>query len=149
MSLTPHGPGFSFLDTFATRVPEKRGHGTKWLDPAMPFFADHFPGQPLMPGVLLVECGAQAAGALWGALLGAAAPIPFVLAQVVQFKLLQPVLPGQTLAIEAALENELGSLAQFAVALTVGEREVARGRIVLGRMPEADAPRPSATERPS
>jgi len=147
MSLTPHGPGFSFLDSFAASLPEKRGHGTKWLDPAMPFFADHFPGQPLMPGVLLVECGAQAAGALWGALRGEPEPVPFALAQVVQFKLLQPVLPGQTLTIDAALENELGSLAQFAVALTVGEREVARGRIVLGMMPES--PRPSATERPS
>ncbi len=88
-----------------------------------------------MPGVLLVECGAQAAGALWGAARGEAAPVPFALAQIVQFKIVRAVLPGQTIEVEAVLENELGSLAQFSVALTVEQTEVARGRIVLGRVP--------------
>ena len=63
MSLTPHGPGFSFLDSFEILEPGKRGRGRKWLNPKLAFFADHFPGNPLMPGVLLVECAAQAAGA--------------------------------------------------------------------------------------
>ena len=53
MMLTPHGPGFSFLDTLAVVEPGKRARGTKWLDPKSAFFADHFPGNPLMPGVLL------------------------------------------------------------------------------------------------
>src|ERR1039457_2659280 len=65
MSLTPHGPGFSFIDSFEIIESQKRGRGRKWLDPAAPFFADHFPGNPLMPGVLLIECAAQAAGVLW------------------------------------------------------------------------------------
>ncbi len=133
MSLTPHGPGFSFLDAFAITVAGKEGRGRKWLDPALPFFADHFPGQPLMPGVLLIECAAQTAGSLWASMLATDAPKHFVLAQVVQFKLQQSVLPGETLEAEVVLENSLGQLAQFTVTLRVKENEVARGRLVLSR----------------
>jgi 3-hydroxyacyl-[acyl-carrier-protein] dehydratase len=131
MSLTPHGPGFSFLDEFAVTEPGKRGTGRKFLDPALPFFADHFPGEPLMPAVLLIEAAAQAAGALWASTLAAEAPKRFALAQVVQFKVLAPVRPGVTVETDVAIELSLGALAQFSATLRVGADEVARGRIVL------------------
>ena len=133
MSLTPHGPGFSFLDSFAVTVPGKQGLGKKWLDPQLPFFSDHFPGRPLMPGVLLIECAAQAAGALWASILSDAAPRAFILAQVLQFKIQQTVPPGAMLETGVMLENTFDSLAQFAVTLRVAENEIARGRLVLAR----------------
>ena len=130
-SLTPHGKGFSFLDSFVVESPES-GKGTKWLDPKLAFFEDHFPGQPLMPAVLLIECAAQAAGALWASRQGTEAPVHFVLAQVLQFKILRPVLPGETISSQVTLMTALGPLAQFEAVLSVGQVEVARGRIVLG-----------------
>ena len=131
MSLTPHGSGFSFLDAFAVTEPGRRGEGRKWLDPRLPFFADHFPGEPLMPGVLLIETAAQAAGALWASTLSGGGPSRFVLAQIVQFKILQPVRPDETVITHVTLDHLLGSLAQFSVVLTVNQAEVARGRLVL------------------
>jgi len=131
-SLTPHGEGFSFLDTFVLSSSPQSGHGTKWLDPKLAFFQDHFPGKPLMPAVLLIECAAQAAGALWASIQGSQAPAHFVLAQVLQFKVLCPVLPGETIKSHITLTTSLGNLAQFDAVLSVGESEVARGRIVLG-----------------
>ena len=132
MSLTPHGPGFSFLDGFEVLEAGREGRGWKWLDPELGFFPDHFPGAPLMPGVLLIECGAQASGALWASVLGEGAPHAFVLAQVLQFRVQRAVRPGETVETKVVLENQLGGLAQFSMTLNVGESEVARGRIVLG-----------------
>jgi len=131
-SPTPHGKGFSFLDAFEVAEDLRQGRGTKWLDPELPFFADHFPGKPLMPAVLLIECAAQAAGALWASVGGATAPAHFVLAQVLQFKILRSVLPGEKVETVVALENSFGHLAQFTAVLSVNEVEVARGKIVLG-----------------
>ena len=127
MSLTPHGPGFSFLDSFEILEERKRGRGSKWLDPKAPFFADHFPGNPLMPGVLLVECAAQAAGVLWQQ------PGAAYLAAVRDFRFRKPVLPGQTLQIDVTLEKEMSGFAQFEAILRVDETVVAQGRVMLSR----------------
>ena len=127
MSLTPHGPGFSFLDSFEILESGKRGRGRKWLNPKLAFFADHFPGNPLMPGVLLVECAAQAAGVLWQP------PGAAFLAGVSRFRFRKPVLPGQTLEIEVTLEKELGAFAQFDAVLRVDETVVAQGAVMLSR----------------
>jgi 3-hydroxyacyl-[acyl-carrier-protein] dehydratase len=131
MNRTPHGPGFSFLDEFTVTDPGRCGRGLKFLDPALPFFADHFPGEPLMPAVLLIEAAAQAAGALWASMLAADAPKRFALAQVAQFKVLRPVRPGATIETNVTLDQRLGPLAQFSVTLRVGADEVALGRLVL------------------
>jgi 3-hydroxyacyl-[acyl-carrier-protein] dehydratase len=133
MSLTPHGPGFAFLDAFEVTVAGSEGRGRKWLDPKLSFFTDHFPGQPLMPGVLLIECAAQTAGALWASTLASDAPAHFTLAQIAQFKLQQPVHPGDTVETHVTLDKVFGQLAQFDVTLHVGEQEIARGRVVLSQ----------------
>jgi 3-hydroxyacyl-[acyl-carrier-protein] dehydratase len=127
MSLTPHGPGFTFLDSFEILEPGQRGRGRKWLNPAAPFFADHFPGNPIMPGVLLVECAAQAAGVLWQQSGGA------YLAAVSQFRFRKPVLPDQTLEIEVTLEKEMGAFAQFDAVLRVGPTVMSQGKVTLSR----------------
>lgn len=130
---TPHGSGFSFIDQFTLSDAKDSLIAKKWLDPAMPFFADHFPNNPLMPGVLLIECAAQACGILWSALTPDDSNTLTMLAQVQQFKIKQSAFPNQTLEIHAALQRDFGTLAQFAVTLSFEKNELAAGVLILGR----------------
>ena len=131
MSLTPHGPGFSFVDSIEIISENHKLIAQKWLDPNLAFFKDHFPEKPLMPGVLLIEAAAQAAGALWGNKQSASKPPHYKLAQVLEFRLTQAVFPSQNLVIKIELEKEFGALAQFSAQIFVENKEVARGKLVL------------------
>jgi 3-hydroxyacyl-[acyl-carrier-protein] dehydratase len=129
--LIPHGPGFRFIERFEA---QDRTSGTGWMTLAasLPFFADHFPGRPLMPAVLLVECAAQTAGVLW--MHDTSHPdTPLFLAGVDQFRILGPVAPGETLVTSVNLVKEFGALAQFESESHVGDRLVARGRFMMSR----------------
>jgi 3-hydroxymyristoyl/3-hydroxydecanoyl-(acyl carrier protein) dehydratase len=129
--LTPHGPGFRFIDRFEKTGPAK-GMGWKFLDPTAGFFTDHFPGNPLMPAVLVVECAAQAAGVL---LMGDGKnpTTPVFLASIDQFRILTPISPGETLETKVLLEKEFGPLAICAIECSASGRAVARGKITLSR----------------
>jgi 3-hydroxymyristoyl/3-hydroxydecanoyl-(acyl carrier protein) dehydratase len=129
--LTPHGPGFRFVDRFERTGPAS-GSGWKHLTGSESFFADHFPGEPLMPGVLLVECAAQAAGILWMEDKGTPTA-PLFLASVDQFRIISSVLPGETVEARVTMGREFGSLAQVEAECLVGERIVAKGRLILSR----------------
>src|SRR5947209_9823239 len=58
----PHGPEFRFVDRLLSLEPGQCGAGEYTVRGDEPFLRGHFPGQPLMPGVLLVEAAAQLAG---------------------------------------------------------------------------------------
>lgn len=137
--LTPHGPGFRFVDRFE-RTGESTGTGWKHLSGDEPFFADHFPGHPLMPGVLLVECAAQTAGILW--MEGKPLPRPPVfLASIDRFRILSPVHPGETVETRVTLGREFGSLVQIGTECLSGERLVARGELLLSMAINGDSVR--------
>jgi len=95
------------------------------------FFAGHFPHQPVMPGVLILESLAQAAG-IW---LLKTAPDPRALEiRVVGFddaKFRRPVVPGDQLRLEVQLERRRGDLARFRGSVRVGDARAAEARLLL------------------
>ena len=104
------------------------------------FFAGHFPGQPVMPGVLILESLAQAAG-IW--LLKTAADPRAVEIRVVGFddtKFRRPVVPGDQLRLEVRLEQRRGELARFRGDVRVGEARAAEARLLLqvATLPQAE-----------
>ena len=102
------------------------------------FFRGHFPGNPMLPGVLITEALAQTSGLLMGLTLrekktsGQNSPAGFILTTI-DMKFLLPVAPGSTLRMTSTLKKKFGNLYRFSVAGTVSEKIVAKGILSLGR----------------
>ena len=80
-----------------------------------PFFAGHFPGRPIMPGVLIVEALAQAAGVLAVESLGLAGSGKLVYFMAIESaKFRAPVEPGVLLRLEAAFVQKRARVCKFA-----------------------------------
>lgn len=130
-ALTPHGPGFRFVDRFEMSSADS-GIAWKTFNGTEPFFADHFPDNPLLPAVLLVECVAQAAGIL--CMRESSKHLePMFLASIDQFRVIAAVYPGDTLKSNVAIVKTFGHLVQIEAECHVEDKAVARGRLMLSR----------------
>jgi UDP-3-O-[3-hydroxymyristoyl] N-acetylglucosamine deacetylase/3-hydroxyacyl-[acyl-carrier-protein] dehydratase len=102
MRLLPHRPPFLMVDRIVSIEGENKATGVKCLSMNEWYFAGHFPGHPVMPGVLQVEAMAQVGSILLLRRPGNAGRIGyFMSADNVKFR--KPVVPGDTLFIEVEL----------------------------------------------
>lgn len=108
----PHGPEFRFLDRLVSLEPGKMGQGEYQVRGDEPFLRGHFPGQPLFPGVLLIEAAAQLAGTVAQS-DPQIAPLPGMkLTALRNVKILGSAAPGQLIQIQAHITGRLGNLVQ-------------------------------------
>ena len=101
MSFLPHGYPFLLIDRILEIEPGKRIVGIKNVTYNEPYFPGHFPGRPIMPGVLIVEAMAQTAGVLAFKSIpeeGQRRPVLFLGLDNVRFR--KPVVPGDQLRME-------------------------------------------------
>lgn len=127
----PHGPAFRFVDSLTRLDPGKSAIGTYVLRGDEAFLAGHFPGQPILPAVIMVEAIAQVAGV---ALQSdpAIPPLPDLrLTAIRSVKILGTAVPGETLHIEAEVQGRMGNLVQALGRVRVGERIIAEGQVTL------------------
>jgi 3-hydroxyacyl-[acyl-carrier-protein] dehydratase len=97
--------------------------GIKTVSRSEDFFTDHFPGQPVMPGALLVECMAQAGTALLE--LSQDLRVKALLTMVDRAKFKTPVRPGDTLSVDVTLQSTDGAWARVDGVIRVQNRVVA------------------------
>jgi 3-hydroxyacyl-[acyl-carrier-protein] dehydratase len=106
----PHRPPFLFIDRII-EVGEERAVAERQIRAEEPHFEGHYPGNPLMPGVLLCEAVFQTAAVYmmnrFGGEAEGAPPKTPVLARIVSAKFKQMVRPGDTIRIEATFKETL------------------------------------------
>jgi 3-hydroxyacyl-[acyl-carrier-protein] dehydratase len=127
----PHRPPFVFVREVVACDPGKSVEARTSFDADDPMFAGHFPGNPIVPGVILTEALAQAAG------IAAASGFPerarplFLLSAIRTMKFLQAVRPGDQVDLHAEKIAATERLLQFQVAATVKGNVAAEGQVVL------------------
>jgi beta-hydroxyacyl-ACP dehydratase FabZ len=132
MNLLPHRYPFLLIDRILEFEPGKRVVGLKNVTINEPFFQGHFPGHPIMPGVLLLEAMAQTGGVL------ALKSIPEeeVSKKVLYFmsidkaKFRKPVTPGDQVRFELTMIRERGAVKSFKAVATVDGAVVAESEMM-------------------
>ena len=127
LGLLPHRYPFLLIDR-VLELTDDRVLCLKNVTINEPFFQGHFPGHPVMPGVLIVEAMAQAAGLLTqisSRLKGNTGSPLFYLAKVDNARFNAPVVPGDQLRLEVTLKRLLRSMGLFEARTMVGDKEVA------------------------
>jgi 3-hydroxyacyl-[acyl-carrier-protein] dehydratase len=114
MALLPHRYPMLLVDRVVSLVPDQRIHAVKAVSINEPFFAGHFPGRPIMPGVLIVEALAQAAGVLAIESMGLADAGKLVYFMAIEgAKFRKPVEPGCLLDLHVEIVQAKRTICKF------------------------------------
>lgn len=137
--ILPHRYPFLLVDRVLSVEPGKGVVAIKNVSVNEPFFQGHFPGHPIVPGVLLVEAMAQAAGVLIyqtdPARIGSRL---FYLAALDNVKFRRPVVPGDQVRLEIEVLRRRSPLWRFQGKALVGEALAAEAEITIS---ETEKPR--------
>ena len=133
----PHRYPFLLVDRIIEIEPGKRVVGIKNVSCNEPFFQGHFPGNPIMPGVLIIESMAQ---------VGAYAALNYpevkdkiaFLAAVDRARFRHPVVPGDTLRIEVELVRMRGNLGRLGCSAYVEGKLVADAEMTFALVDKGD-----------
>lgn len=131
LSALPHGPSFRFVDELTDLVPGVSASARWTLKGGEAFLEGHFPGQPILPGVIMIESLAQLGGVL--AQSARVQPMKNLrLTAVRQFKILGTIPPGETLHIHARQDATMPGLVQVSGEITRQDgTKLASGSVVL------------------
>jgi UDP-3-O-[3-hydroxymyristoyl] N-acetylglucosamine deacetylase / 3-hydroxyacyl-[acyl-carrier-protein] dehydratase len=130
MQILPHRFPFLMVDRIISFESETKCIGVKTVTINEPFFQGHFPGHPVMPGVMQVEAMAQVASILLFKLAKTTSRIGyFMSADGVKFR--KPVFPGDTIFIHAELTKSRGErLAKAKCHCVVNDAVVSEGELM-------------------
>ena len=129
----PHRYPFLLVDRVLECRPGESIRALKNVTYNEPFFPGHFPGRPVMPGVMIIEALAQVAGILC---FITADVIPdentrFYFVAIDKARFRRPVVPGDQLLLTAQLERSLKGIWRFSTRALVGDQEVAHADMMI------------------
>jgi len=127
----PHGPEFRFLDRIIALDPGQTGTGEYTVRGDEPFLRGHFPGQPIFPGVLLVEAAAQLAGCVAQSDPQVPPLANLRLTGIKGAKILGTAKPGETITLQAAVLGRMGNLVQASATASVSGQTILNTELTL------------------
>src|SRR5258706_5960365 len=145
MRVLPHRYPFLLIDRIVEHTPKERIVAIKNVTMNEPFFAGHFEGYPIMPGVLVVEAMAQAGGVLLMSAIDDPASKLLFFAGIEKARFRQPVVPGDQLRIEVDVKAWRMSAGRMEGKAFVGNKRVAEALISCVVVPRKPSDQP-ATE---
>jgi 3-hydroxyacyl-[acyl-carrier-protein] dehydratase len=126
MKMIPHRPPFLMIERIEGMKTDLEATGIKMVSVSEPYFAGHFQGDPVMPGVLIVEAMAQTAAVLVVHTLGAAFQGKLVyLMSIDDCRFRRPVVPGDELRLHVTKDRSRGMIWKFNGVALVGGQKVA------------------------
>lgn len=120
MEILPHRYPFLLVDRVLEIVPEESIVGIKNVTINEPFFQGHFPGNPIMPGVLIVEAMAQVAGILAFKSGVQGKGVLFLSIEKVKFR--KPIVPGDQIRFEVKVVHRRGGVWKFSGVAKVDDK---------------------------
>lgn len=120
MNILPHRYPFLLVDRIIDIVPNEMAKGIKNVTINEPFFQGHFPGNPVMPGVLIVEAMAQVAGVLAFKSGIEGTGVLFMSIEKVKFR--KPITPGDQIIFEVNVVHRRGNVWKFTGIARVDEK---------------------------
>lgn len=131
LEMLPHRYPFLLVDRVLDFDPGKQLRAIKNVSVNEPFFQGHFPGNPVMPGVLIIEAMAQASGVLVQLSASQASVQPlYYLVKVDKARFSRPVVPGDQLVLEITQKRMLRRMGLFLGRALVDGVEVASAEIL-------------------
>jgi 3-hydroxyacyl-[acyl-carrier-protein] dehydratase len=133
----PHRYPFLLIDRVLECHPGHSIRALKNVTYNEPYFPGHFPGRPVMPGVIIIEAMAQTAGILCFVTANVIpdAKTRFFFVGIDKARFRRPVVPGDQVILTAQLQRTLRGIWRFSTAASVGEHEVAHAEMMVA--PEA------------
>jgi 3-hydroxyacyl-[acyl-carrier-protein] dehydratase len=132
MDRLPHRYPFLLVDRVIDFDPGKKILVLKNVTMNEPFFNGHFPGYPIMPGVLIIEAMAQSAGILSVLSFGQSKPNElYFFAGINRAKFKLPVIPGDSLMIEVEFLKRLKGVSKYSAKATVDGVVVAKAELMV------------------
>jgi 3-hydroxyacyl-[acyl-carrier-protein] dehydratase len=131
LDLLPHGAEFRFIDHLTDLNPGHSGTGEYTVRGDEPFLRGHFPGEPLFPGVLLVEAAAQLAGVVAQSDPNIPPLKNLKLTALRNVKILGTAKPGEVIQVEAKIAGRLGNLVQAQASVRVAGNIVLTAELTL------------------
>lgn len=139
LSLLPHRYPFLLVDRVLEWADGDQPtiHAVKNVTMNEPFFQGHFPGHPVMPGVLILEAMAQAAGCLVQLLVDAEEDEPkvFYLVKIDKARFSKTVVPGDQLHLHAIQKRVMRGMGQYLAEARVDGRTVASCELLCAARP--------------